>query len=411
MSRSRSGLAAIWLTIATIGGAAWGAPTRTTVPAVGSDEVPQQGGAADDIRRTLQGIRLPEGFAIELFAMVPDARQMAVAADEGAVYIGTTARQVWAVHLRAGRAESVRRFAPSLSFRIPNGVCFAPDGALIVAEFNRVRRIDQPQAQHGAKVQVSDLVPEARLIPVSEEARGHAARVCRVGPDNQVYIAIGQPHNVPPREKLQTYDRVGIGGIVRVSATNGGTPEVFARGIRNSVGLVFAKDGSLWFTDNQTDGMGDDIPAGEVNRATKPGQFFGYPWTNAGTRIVEYGYDKDPLPPNIVEPEVHMDAHAADLGLVFYTGTAFPLRYRGGLFTAQHGSWNRRQPIGARVMFIPFGADGRPAKPEVFAQGWLDEATGSYRGRPVDVAVLNDGSLLVSDDKAGAIYRIFYRGP
>jgi len=185
--------------------------------------------------------------------------------------------------------------------------------------------------------------------------------------------------------------------------------EVYATGIRNSVGLEFnPKDKTLWFTDNQTDGMGDDIPAGEINRATKPGQFFGYPWKQGRTRMTDEGYDKDALPANITDPQVYMDAHAADLGLVFYTAKAFPAKYQGGLFSAQHGSWNRTKPVGARIMFTSMKADGTADKTEVFAEGWLDNETGIYRGRPVDVAVAKDGSLLISDDFAGAIYRVTY---
>ena len=134
--------------------------------------------------------------------------------------------------------------------------------------------------------------------------------------------------------------------------------------------------------------MGDDIPHGEVNRATKPGQFFGYPWRQGKTRITENGYDKDPLPNNITDPQVYMDAHAADLGMAFYTGKQFPPKYQGGFFVAQHGSWNRTKPIAARVMFTSLKADGTADKTEVFAEGWLDPATGTYRGRPVDVAVM-----------------------
>jgi glucose/arabinose dehydrogenase len=225
-----------------------------------------------------------------------------------------------------------------------------------------------------------------------------------------LYITLGQPFNVQPRDKIALYNKVGIGGIVRMNPFDGSKREVYATGLRNSVGIdISPKDGSVWFTDNQTDGMGDDIPAGELNRATKPGQFFGYPWKQGRTRITEHGYDKDPLPANITDPQVYMDAHAADLGLTHYTGKMFPAKYRGGIFSAQHGSWNRTKPIGARVMFTSIKADGTADKTEVFAEGWLDNETGTYRGRPVDVAVMKDGSLLVSDDFAGAIYRISYQ--
>jgi glucose/arabinose dehydrogenase len=175
------------------------------------------------------------------------------------------------------------------------------------------------------------------------------------------------------------------------------------------VGIDFnPKDKTLWFTDNQTDGMGDNTPPGELNRATKAGQHFGYPWLVGKVRITEQGYDKDPLPKDTVPPQVEMDAHAADLGLTFYTGSKFPAKYRGGIFVAQHGSWNRTTPIGARVMYTSLKEDGTADKTEVFADGWLDQTTGTYRGRPVDVAQMKDGSLLVSDDFAGAIYRISY---
>jgi glucose/arabinose dehydrogenase len=177
--------------------------------------------------------------------------------------------------------------------------------------------------------------------------------------------------------------------------------------VRNSVGMDFnPRNGDLWFTDNQVDGMGDDRPPGELNRQTAVGQHFGFPWFGGGTiRTNEY---KDSGPPaDAVLPAVEMDAHAADLGMAFYSGTQFPEKYRGGIFSAQHGSWNRTNPVGARVMFTPVNEDGTPGTPEVFAEGWLDK-NGEYLGRPVDVAQLRDGSILVSDDLAGALYRISY---
>ena len=375
--------------------------------------VPQSGKNADAIRENLKRVKLPPGFKIELYAIVPDARHMAVAPSTNMLFVGTRKTTVWAVTDRNSDnvADEVKAFAPSLKFQVPNGVCWTKDGFLVVVEHNRI--LNFPAAEffyEGPDVAVIEVVPQGQLIPVEEESFNHGARVCKVGPDKMLYVSLGQPFNVPPRDKLNLYNKYGIGGIIRLNPFDGSKREVYATGIRNSVGHDFnPKDGSLWFTDNQTDGMGDDIPAGELNRATKPGQFFGYPWRQGKTRITEHGYDKDPLPANITDPQVYMDAHAADLGMTFYTGKQFPAKYQGGIFSAQHGSWNRTTPIGARVMFTSLKADGTADKTEVFAEGWLDPDRGIYRGRPVDVAVLHDGSLLVSDDFAGAIYRISYQ--
>jgi glucose/arabinose dehydrogenase len=383
--------------------------TDPTLPVVA-----QTGKNADAIRENLKRIKLPPGFRIDLYAVVPDARHMAVAPSTNMLFVGTRKTAVWAVTNRnsGDAATEVKQFAPSLQFHQPNGVCWTKDGFLIVIEHNRI--LNFPAAEffyEGPDVAVSEVVPQGKLIPVEDESYNHGARVCRVGKDGMLYVALGQPFNVPPREKLAEFREHGIGGIIRMDPFTGAKREVYATGIRNSVGIDFnPKNNDLWFSDNQTDGMGDDIPAGELNRATKKGQFFGYPWIQGRTRITEFGYDKDPLPPNVTNPEVYMDAHAADLGIVFYTGKKFPAKYQGGIFTAQHGSWNRSTPVGARIMFTSLKGDGSADKTEIFAQGWLDPDTHQYRGRPVDVANLPDGSLLVSDDFAGAIYRITYVG-
>jgi glucose/arabinose dehydrogenase len=375
--------------------------------------IPQSGKNADALRENLKKVKLPPGFKIELFAIVPDARHMAIAPSTNMLFVGTRKTAVWAVTDRNSDyvADEVKQFAPSLKFSVPNGVCWTKDGFLIVVEHNRV--LNFPAAEffyEGPDVAVIEVVPQGKLIPEEEESYNHHARTCRVGPDGMLYITLGQPFNVQPRDKIAIFNKVGIGGIVRMNPFDGSKREVYATGIRNSVGIdISPKDGSVWFTDNQTDGMGDDIPAGELNRATKPGQFFGYPWKQGKTRITEHGYDKDPLPANITDPQVYFEAHAADLGLTHYTGKQFPAKYQGGIFSAQHGSWNRTTPIGARVMFTSLKPDGTADKTEVFADGWLDNTTGTYRGRPVDVAVMKDGSLLVSDDFAGAIYRISYQ--
>ena len=248
----------------------------------------------------------------------------------------------------------------------------------------------------------------ASWYPVEEESFNHGARTCRVGPDDKLYITLGQPFNVPPAGKLPVYEKFGMMGIVRMDR-DGKNREVVARGVRNSVGLDFSpQDRALWFTDNQVDGMGDDIPPGELNRVTRVGQHFGFPWYGGGkVRTMEY---KSETPPsNLVFPQAEMTPHAADLGMMFYRGKMFPPRYQNGIFSAQHGSWNRTTPVGARVMFTSLKSDGTAERTEVFADGWLTPAN-EYLGRPVDVAQLADGSLLVSDDYAGAIYRISYEG-
>jgi glucose/arabinose dehydrogenase len=371
--------------------------------------IDQTGPNADAIKANLEKIKLPAGFKISLYAVVPDARHMAVGPQGIVTFVGTRKTKVWSVTDRNKDrvADEVKDFAPSLSMAIPNGPCFSPDGFLYIAEQNRV--LVYPAAEffyESPDVAAFNVLTQGTLIPPSEESYNHTARTCRIGPDGKLYISLGQPFNVAPKEKLDLYKEQGIGGIIRVK-TDGSEREVYTYGVRNSVGMDFnPANGELWFTDNQVDGMGDNIPPGELNRQTEAGQHFGHPWYGGGTvRTNEY---KDDTPPEgIVHPAVEMDAHAADLGMTFYTGNQFPAKYKGGIFSAQHGSWNRTDPIGARVMFTAVNEDGSVGATEVFAEGWLNE-NGEYLGRPVDVAVLRDGSILVSDDLAGAIYRISY---
>jgi len=352
---------------------------------------------------------MPPGFKIGLYAVVPDARHMAVGPQGIVTFVGTRKTKVWSVTDRNKDrvADEVKDFAPSLSFAIPNGPCFSKDGFLYIAEQNRV--LVFPAAEffyESPDVAAFNVFAQGTLIPPAEESYNHTARVCRIGPDGMLYISLGQPFNVAPAEKLGLYKQQGIGGIIRVK-TDGTGREVYTYGVRNSVGHDFnPANGELWFTDNQVDGMGDDIPPGELNRQTAAGQHFGHPWYGGGmVRTNEY---KSETPPDaIVHPAVEMDAHAADLGMTFYTGKMFPEKYHGGIFSAQHGSWNRTEPVGARVMYTPVNDDGSAGETMVFADGWKDE-NGEYLGRPVDVAQLRDGSILVSDDLAGAIFRIWY---
>lgn len=380
--------------------------------------VPQSGRNADAIRENLKRVKLPPGFKIDLFAIVPDARHMAVAPSTNMLFVGTRKTTVWAVTDRNsdGVADEVKSFAPSLKFTNPNAVCWTKDGFLVVVEHNRV--LNFPAAEffyEGPDVAVIEVVPQGKLIPVEEESYNHGARTCRVGPDGMLYVTLGQPYNVQPKDKVDLYDRIGIGGIVRLNAFDGSNREVFAKGARNSVGMDFnPKDGSLWWTDNQVDGLGDDIPPGELNRSTKTGQHFGFPYWNGKYKVAGSPAATDlkdmKEPTGAIFPQVEFPAHQAQLGMAFYTGNKFPAKYRGGAFVAAHGSWNRTKPSGAEVQFVPLNSDGTAGKMEVFASGFLDPETGLYRGRPVDVAVMKDGSILVSDDFAGALYRISYVG-
>jgi glucose/arabinose dehydrogenase len=375
--------------------------------------IDQTGPTAESLAAIVPHITVPEGFEVSLYAVVPDARSMAVAPQGTVVFVGTRKDKVWSVVDRDRNrvADQVKDFAPSITFDIPNGPCFSRDGFLYIAERNRV--LVFPAAEfffEGPDPAVGVVVPQGELIPVEEESFNHTARVCRVGPDGKLYISLGQPHNVQPVEKLELYDQIGIGGIIRIN-TDGSGREVFTRGVRNSVGHDFnPANGDLWWTDNQVDGLGDDIPPGELNRQTAAGQHFGFPWTNARYEIPDYRSVPRPEGVEFIEPQVEMQAHAADLGMSFYRGNSFPEEYRGGIFSAQHGSWNRTVPVGAQVMFTRLDEEGNAAGTEVFASGWLNEETGEYRGRPMDIAFLPDGSMLVSDDFAGALWRIAYVG-
>ena len=375
--------------------------------------IDQEGPTADALREVLPHIQVPPGFEVSLYAVVPDARSMAVAPQGTVVFVGTRKDKVWSVVDRDRNrvADQVKDFAPSITFDIPNGPCFSRDGFLYIAERNRV--LVFPAAEfffEGPDPAVGVVVAKGDLIPVEEESFNHTARVCRVGPDGKLYISLGQPHNVQPVDKLELYDRIGIGGIIRMN-TDGSGREVYTRGVRNSVGHDFNPvNGDLWWTDNQVDGMGDDIPPGELNRQTAAGQHFGFPWTNSRVEIPDYKDVPRPEGVEFIEPQVEMQAHAADLGMSFYRGNSFPEEYRYGIFSAQHGSWNRTVPVGAQVMFTKLDEEGNAAGTEVFASGWLNDETGEYRGRPMDIAFLNDGSMLVSDDFAGAIWRIAYVG-
>ena len=380
--------------------------------------VPQEGKNADQLRANLKKIKLPEGFKIELYAVVPDARYMAVAPSTNMLFVGTRKTTVWAVTNRnnGDAATEVKAFAPAIKFANPNGVCFTKDGFLVVAESNRVLHF--PAAEYfyeGPDVAVITVVPEGGLIPVEEQSYNHTGRVCRVAADGKLYITLGQPYNVQPKDKIDLYNKTGIGGVIRLDPFNGSGKEVYAMGMRNPAGIEIDADGkTIWTTDNQVDGLGNDVPPGELNKLTKAGQHFGFPYWNGKFKVAGSGAAPElkdmKEPAGAVFPQVEFPAHQAQLGLTRYTGKAFPKKYQGGLFVASHGSWNRTEPSGYLINYVPIGADGNAGKAEIFADGFLDATSKRALGRPVDVANLPDGSILVSDDYAGAIYRISYVG-
>ena len=382
--------------------------------------IPQNTKFAENVKANIiSKVNLPAGFKIELFAVVPDARHMAISRNKATVWIGTRKTKVWQATDRDmdNVADTVEEFSPSVSFDIPNGPCYSDDGHLYIAERNRVLWF--PAAEYfmeSPDTVAITIIDQGELIPPEEESYNHTARVCAIGPDNKLYVSMGQPFNVAGPDKYPLYDEVGIGGMIRFNRFPGELDrEVVAIGIRNSVGHAFHPgNGDLWFTDNQVDGMGDETPPGELNKACAlgPKVWYGHPYTGGGeVRTNEYKDKKIPkaYADNYCKPQVEMVAHAADLGMMFYTGSMFPAKYKNAIFSAQHGSWNAVKPRGARVMVTFLDAKGDAEKTEVFADGWMTEI-GTYLGRPVDVQQYVDGSILVSDDKAGVVYRISYSG-
>jgi glucose/arabinose dehydrogenase len=349
----------------------------------------------------LEKVSLPPGFHISLFAdKVEAARQMAIA-DDGTIFVGSFgfyARNprignVYAVRDadHDGRADEVKTILSGLNF--PNGVAFR-DGALYVAERHRVTRYDGILRRLDNPPEPVVLAP----LPVSENSVVHSWKYLRFGPDGKLYLPIGTPCNVCAREE-------SFGTILRMNA-DGSNPEVFARGIRNSVGMAFEPGSSaLWFTDNGRDSMGDNVPSDELNRATMAGQDFGFPFCHQGD-VPDPEFGKGKACADYRPPVVKMGPHVAAIGMTFYTGDMFPAQYKNQLFVAEHGSWNRNAPLGYRIAVVQV-QDGSASGQEVFASGFLDGD--QPRGRPVDLLQLPDGSLLVSDDSQGVIYRITYK--
>lgn len=342
----------------------------------------------------LGGIKLPPGFRISVYTdRTPDARSLTLGED-GTVYVGTMSeRKVYAVRdeNRDGTADHVYLLASGLN--MPNGVAYL-DGDLYVAEISRLLRF-KDIGRHLAEPPKPDTVYDGFPKDVH-----HGWKYLRVGPDRKLYTAVGAPCNLCLSEQ-EIYAT-----LVRLDP-DGRNPEIYARGVRNTVGFDWHPEtGELWFTDNGRDWLGDDAPPDELNRAPKPGLNFGYPYCH-GEDIADPEFGRRKSCAEFTPPAWSFPAHVAALGARFYTGSQFPAEYRGQLFVAQHGSWNRSVPVGYRVVTVRFEG-GKPVGEQVFAEGWL-RSKGEVAGRPVDILAMPDGALLISDDKRGVIYRVTYQ--
>ncbi len=338
-------------------------------------------------------LQVPAGFQVELFARVPNARQMALG--RSTLFVGSMRDgTVHAIPLKnPGKPVVIAR-----GLNMPVGVAFR-DGDLYVSAVSRILRLRNIESR---------LSRPPRLEVVTQDYPGethHGWKFIAFGPDGKLHVPVGAPCNIcePDPDRYAVITRLDV---------DSGRIEVVARGVRNSVGFDWhPQSGELWFTDNGRDWLGDDAPPDELNRLSRTGQHFGYPYCHGGTLAdPEFGHSRRCA--EFVPPVQNLGAHVASLGMRFYTGTQFPERYRNAVFIAEHGSWNRSRKSGYRVSVVRLQA-GRAVSYEPFVTGWLESGRAHEErawGRPADVLVMPDGSLLVSDDQAGAIYRVSYRG-
>ena len=353
----------------------------------------------------LDTIKLPPGFAIDIYATgVRNARQMALGTD-GTVFVGSrTANSVYALVDRDKDNKADQVYTIATRLQQPSGVAFR-DGALYVAEISRVIRFDGIESKLDAPpapAVVNDKLPTERH---------HGWKYLGFGPDGYLYVPVGAPCNVCERP-----DDERFASILRMKVDGTGA-EVFARGIRNTVGFDWhPQTRELWMAENGRDLLGDDVPPDEMLRAHKPGLHFGFPYCHAGEiSDPEFG-SKRPCS-EFEPPAIKLGAHVAAIGMKFYTGRMFPEQYHNQIFVAEHGSWNRSVPQGYRIMLIKV-QNNKAVSYTPFAEGWLrgtrsvrgNTAVGDAWGRPSDVLVMPDGALLISDDEAGVIYRVTYKG-
>ncbi len=339
----------------------------------------------------LDKIVLPPGFKIEVLARLDNPRQMTLGPD-GIIFAGSgQAGNVYALTLRPGAPARVTTVASGLNR--PIGVAFR-GGALYVSAVDKILRFDDIEHHLDAPpkpVQVGKRFPDSG---------GHGGKFIAFGPDGKLYVPDGAPCNIcePDPDRYANLNRMNA---------DGSGLEVFARGIRNTVGFDWDPDTrEIWFTDNGRDMLGDDLPPDELNHAPRAGMHFGYPYCHGGT-IADPEFGRQHACTEFSPPAQNLGPHVASLGMRFYTATQFPADYRKQIFIAEHGSWNRSRKMGYRVSVVRIEG-GKAVSYQPFASGWLQGE--QAWGRPADVLVAPDGSLLVSDDYAGAIYRISYGG-
>jgi glucose/arabinose dehydrogenase len=344
-----------------------------------------------DGKYPLNKIKLPKGFAISVYAEVNNARSMAIGT-QGTVFVGNrSGDKVYAIVDKNNdfKADEVKVIASGLN--MPCGVAFK-NGNLYVAEVNRILRFDnieQNLSNPPKPVVINDKLPTDRH---------HGWKFIAFGPDDKLYVPVGAPCNVCEK------DNKIYASIARMNIDGSGL-EVFAHGVRNSVGFDFHPETQeLWFTDNGRDMLGDDLPSDELNRAYKAGLHFGFPYCHQGdSPDPEFG--KKNVCEQFEKPSQKLGAHVAAIGMRFYTGSQFPDSYKNGIFIALHGSWNRSSKVGYKVAFAKVDKD-KVVDYTTFAEGWL-EGQDNW-GRPADIQPLADGSMLISDDQANVIYRISY---
>jgi len=337
-------------------------------------------------------IQLPVGFEISVYATdIPNARSM-VLSEKGVLYVGNRGEdKIYAVVDTNMDYKADKKYIIAEGLHMPNGVAIK-NGDLYVAERSKIWKFKD------ADNHLSD--PKGELIydqfPTEDH---HGWKFIAFGPDGKLYVPVGAPCNICERLDNPLY-----ASIARMNE-DGSELEVFAHGVRNTVGFTWHPETKeMWFTDNGRDMMGDNIPGDELNYASEPDMHFGYPYCHQGNIADDEFGNKRPCS-DFTEPAQILGPHVAALGLRFYTGNMFPQQYHNQLFIAEHGSWNRSKKIGYRISLVKL--DGNAAVSyETFASGWLNDVTDEVWGRPVDVLVIPDGSLLVSDDMAGVIYRI-----